>query len=219
MSEAKTSSQKYTAEEELAHALTHGLGAALSIAGLVLLVLRGVQTGDPWRVVSFAIFGTTMVLLYGASTLYHSLTNSPIRHVYKTLDHALIYVLIAGTYTPFLLVSLRGAWGWTLFGIVWGLTIAGIIFKICFAGRFRVVSTLLYLGMGWLCVIAAKPMLESVPAGSLGWLLAGGLAYSFGTLFYLRKSMKYHHAVWHLFVLAGTVCHFQAVYGYLAVMS
>ncbi len=219
MSQPKAHECSYSAKEELAHALTHGVGTALSVAGLVLLVVRAAHTGDPWRIVSFAIFGSTMVLLYGASTLYHSLTKSRIRHVFKTMDHALIYVLIAGTYTPFLLVTLRGPWGWTLFGIVWGLTVAGVIFKICFAGRFRGASTLLYLGMGWLGVIAAKPMFAALPTGGLWWLLAGGLAYSFGTLFYMRKSMAYHHAVWHLFVLAGTACHFQAVYSYIGVAA
>lgn len=217
MQNAPAAPQPYTAREEVAHAATHGIGALLSIVGLVLLVVRAAQTGDVWRVVSFAIFGTSMVLLYSASTLYHARVHSPRRRLYKIADHSLIYVLIAGTYTPFLLVSLRGAWGWSLFGVVWGLTLAGIAFKVWFAGRFRLVSTLLYLGLGWLCVIAAKPMLENVPTGSLWWLLAGGLSYSLGTFFYMRKSMRYHHAVWHLFVLAGTACHFQAVYGYLAV--
>ena len=209
----------YTTGEEIAHSVTHGIGAALSVAGLVLLILRAVQTGDPWRVVSFAIFGATMVLLYTASTLYHALIPPRARHVFKVLDHALIYVLIAGTYTPFLLVSLRGPWGWSLFGVVWGLTVAGVVFKTMFVGRFRLVSTLLYLGLGWMCVIAIKPMIANVPTGGLIWLLAGGLAYSLGTIFYMWKGMRYHHAVWHVFVLAGTACHFQAVYGYLAFVS
>ena len=211
-----TAPAEYTPREELAHAGTHGLGLALSIAGLVLLVVRAAHTGDPWRVVSFAIFGTSAVLLYGASTWYHARANSPRRKAYKAIDHAMIYVLIAGSYTPFLLVSLRGPWGWSMFGVIWGLTLVGIGFKAFFAGRFHLVSTLLYLGLGWMCVIAAKPMLESVPTGALWWLLAGGLAYSFGTIFYLWKRLLYHHAIWHLFVLAGTACHFVAVYAYLA---
>ena len=207
---------EYSPEEERAHALTHGLGLLLSIAGLVLLVVRAAHTGDPWRVVSFAIFGTSAVLLYGASTLYHLMVNSPRRQMYKAIDHAMIYVLIAGSYTPFLLVSLRGPWGWSMFGVIWGLTLVGIGFKAMFAGRFHLVSTLLYLALGWMCVIAIKPMLAHVPAGGMWWLLTGGLAYSFGTVFYMRGSLKYHHAIWHLFVLAGTACHFVAVYGFLA---
>jgi hemolysin III len=214
--DSNKSGSEYTHSEELAHAWTHGIGAALSIAGLVLLVVRAAQTGDVWRVVSFAIFGTSAVLLYGASTIYHASVNSPSRQKLKVVDHSMIYVLIAGSYTPFLLVSLRGPWGWSLFGVIWGLTIAGIAFKVFFAGRFNVISTLLYLGLGWMCVIAAKPMLDNVPSGALWWLLFGGLSYSLGTIFYLRKSMRYHHAVWHLFVLAGTACHFVAVYGYLS---
>ena len=206
----------YTAREEQAHALTHALGAVLSVAGLVLLVIRAANTGDVWRIVSFSIFGASMVLLYSASTIYHTLVDSPSRQKWKVLDHSMIYVLIAGSYTPFMLVSLRGPWGWSLFGVIWGLTIAGIAFKVFFAGRFKLVSTLLYLGLGWMCLIAAKPMLEHVPNGALWWLLAGGLFYSLGTIFYMRKSMLYHHAVWHLFVLGGTACHFQAIYGYLS---
>jgi len=212
----KTPAPEYTLREEIAHAGTHGLGAALSIVGLVLLIVRSSATGDPWKVVSFTIFGTSVVLLYGASTLYHAMVNSPRRSTFKALDHAMIYVLIAGTYTPFLLVSLRGPWGWSMFGVIWGLTLVGIGFKAFFAGRFNVVSTLLYLALGWICVIAIKPMIENVPAAGMWWLLGGGLAYSFGTIFYLWKRLAYHHAIWHLFVLAGTACHFVAVYEYLA---
>ncbi len=207
---------QYTRLEDLWSAVTHGAGTLLSVAGLVLLVLRAAGTGDPWIIVSFAIFGSSAVLLYGASTLYHSRAHTPSRHIFKKIDHALIFVLIAGTYTPFLLISLRGPWGWSLFGVIWGLAVLGIVFKVFFAGRFRLASTLIYLGMGWLCAIATRPMLDSVPAGGLFWLLAGGLAYSSGTLFYMRKSMRHHHTIWHVFVLVGTACHFQAIYGYLS---
>ncbi len=205
----------YTVGEEIAHSITHGLGAALSVAGLVLLVVRAVAVGDPWRVVSFAIFGTTLVLLYTASTMYHALTPRRAKSVFKVLDHAFIYVLIAGTYTPFLLVSLRGSWGWSLFGVVWGVTIAGIIFKVWFAGRFRLLSTLLYIALGWLCVVAIRPMMASVPPAGLVWLLAGGVAYTGGTVFYLWRGLRYHHAIWHVFVLTGSFCHFVAIYDYL----
>lgn len=205
-----------TIGEEVANAVTAGVGAALSIAGLVLLVLRALDTGDPWRVVSFTIFGVTMVLLYVVSTLYHSLTRTRARRLFKVLDHAFIYVLIAGTYTPFMLVYLRGPWGWSMFGTLWALAIAGVVFKIAHADHFRRASTLLYLAMGWLGVVAAKPLLDAVPASALLWLLAGGAVYSLGTLFYVWRGQRYHHAIWHLFVLGGTGCHYVAIYGHLA---
>lgn len=209
----------YSLGEEIAHSVTHGIGAALSVVALVLLVVRALGTGDPWRVVSFTIFGISMVLLYTASTLYHALIPPRARHVFQVLDHALIYVLIAGSYTPFLLVSLRGGWGWSMFGVVWGLAVVGVVFKTMFVGRFRLVSTLMYLGLGWMSLIAIKPMIANVPTGGLLWMLAGGIAYSLGTIFYMWKGLKYHHAVWHVFVLVGSACHFQAVYGYLAQTS
>jgi len=206
----------FTVGEEIAHSITHGLGAVLSVAALVLLVVRAVAGGDPWRVVSFAIFGTTLVLLYTASTLYHALTPTRAKSIFNVLDHAFIYLLIAGTYTPFLLVSLRGPWGWSMFGVVWGLAITGGVFKVWFTGRYRLLSTLLYVGLGWLSVIAIKPMLANVPPAGLGWLLAGGVAYTGGAVFYLWRNLRYSHAVWHVFVLAGSFCHFVAVYSYIA---
>jgi len=205
----------YSLGEEIAHSITHGLGVVLSVVGLVLLMVRAVRADDPWQIVSFAVFGATMVVLYTSSTLYHALKPPRARRVFKILDHGAIYLLIAGSYTPFLLVSLRGPWGWSMFGVVWGLAIGGIVFKVWFAGRFKLVSTLIYLGMGWLCAVATKPLLHSVPGPGLLWLLAGGLFYSGGTVFYLWRGMKYHHAVWHLFVLAGTCCHFWAIYEYV----
>jgi hemolysin III len=212
----RSAGQPHSVGEEVASAVTHGMGAALSIAGLVLLIARAVDTGDPWRVVSFTIFGVTMVLLYVVSTLYHSLSFTRVRPLFKVLDHAFIYVLIAGTYTPFMLVHLRGPWGWSMFGALWALAIAGIVFKFMYLDRFRRGSTFLYLAMGWLGVIAAKPLFDAVPSAALKWLLAGGAAYSLGTLFYAWRGQPYHHAVWHLFVLAGTGCHYVAVYGHLA---
>jgi hemolysin III len=206
----------YSLGEEIAHSVTHGVGAVASAVGLVLLILRASRTGDAWIVVSFAIFGATMLVLYCASTLYHALKPPRARRIFMILDHAAIYLLIAGTYTPFLLVSLRGAWGWSLFGVVWGLAIAGIVFKAFYAGRFRLLSTFLYLGMGWLVVIAIKPLIHDVPEGALLWVLAGGLIYTGGTVFYLWRGLKFHHAIWHLCVLAGSACHFWAVYAYLA---
>lgn len=211
-----TRRRRYSLGEEIAHSTTHGIGAALSVVGLVLMLVRAVRAGDPWLIVGCAVFGASMILLYTSSTLYHALIPPRARRVFQVLDHAFIYLLIAGTYTPFLLGPLRGPWGWSLFGVVWGLALAGVVFKVFFTGRFRLVSTLLYLGLGWLCVIALKPMIATVPKEGLVWLFAGGLAYSGGTVFYMWKRLRYHHAVWHVFVLAGTACHFQAVYGYVA---
>ncbi len=207
----------YSLGEEIAHSATHGFGALASVVGLVLMLIRSASDGDAWNVVSSAIFGATMIVMYASSTFYHALTPPRARRVFKILDHSAIYLLIAGSYTPFLLVSLRGGWGWSMFGVIWGLAAGGVVFKAFFAGRYKLVSTLIYLGMGWLCVIAIKPMLANVPSGALVRLLAGGVAYSLGTIFYMWRGMKYHHAVWHVFVLAGTFCHFLAVYGYLCV--
>lgn len=205
----------YSPREELANAITHAIGIALSVAGLALLVTTASLHGDAWQVVSVAIFGATLVLLYTASTLYHSFRQPETKRLLRKFDHAGIFLLIAGTYTPFLLVSLRGPWGWSLFGVVWGLGIAGVVMKFWLAGRFKVLSTLIYLGMGWIVVIALQPMLEAVPAGGLWLLLAGGLCYTGGTVFYLWKRLPYHHAVWHLFVLAGSICHWASIYGYI----
>ncbi|HQY05181.1 MAG TPA: hemolysin III family protein [Lacunisphaera sp.] len=205
----------YTAREELANSLTHGLGAVLSVAGLVLLVVFAARHGDAWHVVSTAIFGTTLVLLYTASTLYHSLRGERLKQRLQKFDHAAIFLLIAGTYTPFVLVPLRGPWGWSLFGIVWGLAIVGVALKFWFAGRFKLVSTLIYIGMGWLVVIAIKPLMAALPAGGVKLLVAGGLCYTGGAVFYLWKRLPYHHAVWHLFVLGGSACHWAAVFCYV----
>ena len=201
----------YSRGEELANALTHGIGAALSVAGLAVLVTLTSLHGDAWRVVATAIFGATLVLSYTTSTLYHSFRGEALKRLLRKFDHASIFLLIAGTYTPFLLVNLRGPWGWSLFGVIWGLALAGVVLKFWLAGRFRLGSTLLYIGMGWLVVIAVRPMLRVMPTDALWLLLAGGLSYTVGTLFYLWKRLPYHHAVWHLFVLGGSACHFFAV--------
>ncbi|HVS51075.1 MAG TPA: hemolysin III family protein [Opitutaceae bacterium] len=205
----------YTPREELANALTHGAGLALSIAALALLVTFASRHGDAWHVTSVAIFGATLVLLYTTSTLYHAFRRAGVKRVLRKFDHAAIFLLIAGTYTPFALVSMRGPWGWSLFGIVWLLAAAGIALKFWFTGRFRVGSTLIYLAMGWLIVIALRPMIAAVAPNGLWWLLAGGLCYTGGTVFYLWRRLPYHHAVWHLFVLGGSACHFFAVFGYV----
>lgn len=197
--------------EELANSITHGLGLALSIAGFVVLVVLAVIRGGAWLIVSCAVYGSTLVCLYTASTLYHSLRSGRAKRVFKILDHAAIYLLIAGTYTPFTLVNLRGGWGWTLFGIVWGLAVAGVVFKLWFVDHFQILSTVIYLAMGWLAVIAAKPLFQRVPTGGLYWLLAGGVLYTIGIAFYACRKVPYNHAIWHVFVLAGSICHYFAV--------
>jgi hemolysin III len=205
----------YTEREELANSLTHGLGAVLSVAGLVLLMVYAGLHGDGWHVVSTAIFGTTLVLLYTASTLYHSLRGERLKQRLQKFDHAAIFLLIAGSYTPFLLVTLRGPWGWSLFGVIWALAVAGVTLKFWLAGRFRVVSTLIYLAMGWLVLVAIKPLVATLPAGGMKLLVAGGLWYTGGAAFYLWKRLPYHHAIWHLCVLGGSACHWAAVFVYV----
>jgi hemolysin III len=211
----KNETYKQSLGEEIANAITHGIGALLSIAGLVILIVFASIKGDAWHIVSFSIFGTCLVLLYTASTLYHSLPGKRVKKVFRIMDHAAIYLLIAGTYTPFTLTLLRGGWGWSLFGIVWGLGLAGILFKVFFVNRFNVLSTIVYLLMGWMILIAGKPLIEHVPVNGLYFLLAGGAAYSLGTIFYLWEKLPFHHAIWHLFVLGGSICHFFAVLLYI----
>ncbi|MFW0780148.1 PAQR family membrane homeostasis protein TrhA [Rossellomorea marisflavi] len=191
-------------KEEIANAITHGIGLILSIPALIMLVLFAVDKGSAWHVVSFSIFGASMILLYLFSTLLHSFKPSKAKNVFAVLDHSAIYVLIAGTYTPLMLVSVRSALGWTLFGIVWGLAIVGIIFKCYFVDRFQIVSTLFYLVMGWLVLAAIKPLYESLTPAGFDLLLTGGILYSVGAIFYVWKKIPYNHAIWHLFVLAGS---------------
>ena len=195
---------------ELVNALTHGAGVVAGLAGGVVLIVFAALYGDVTKVVSSAVFAATLVLLYTASTLYHAARRPSLKARLKVFDHCAIYLLIAGTYTPFTLVGLRGGWGWSLFGVAWGLAVAGVVFKLFFTGRFPRVSTAIYVGMGWMAVIAIQPMLERLSVATLAWLVAGGLAYTAGTVFYHNRR-PYAHAVWHLFVLAGSVCHFAAV--------
>ncbi len=205
----------YTEREELANSVTHAMGAVLSVVGLVLLVVYAGQYGDAWHLVSTAIFGITLVLLYTTSTLYHSFRGERPKQVLQKFDHAAIFLLIAGSYTPFALVTLRGPWGWSLFGVVWGLAVAGVTIKFWLAGRFRVVSTLIYVAMGWLVLVAIKPLVAVLPVGGMKLLVAGGLCYTGGAAFYLWKRLPYHHAIWHLWVLAGSACHWAAVFIYV----
>ena len=197
--------------EEIANAVTHGIGLLLSIAGFVVLLVFAILHGAASHIVACAIYGATLICLYAASTLYHAVISPRLKRALKIFDHSAIYLLIAGTYTPFLLLNLRGAWGWSLFGVVWGLAFAGIVFKFWFVDHFQHLSTAIYVAMGWLVIIAAKPVIEHVPTVTLLWIVAGGLLYSSGVVFYVWKRLPYSHVVWHLFVLAGSTCHYFAV--------
>ena len=197
--------------EEIANAITHGIGALLAIAALVVLVVLAAMRGTVWHVVSFSIFGTTLVLLYFASTLYHSLTFTRARGLFHKFDHISIYLLIAGTYTPFCLTALRGWIGWTVFGIVWTCAIIGAVIKAISIGSKVRLSTILYVMMGWVILIAIKPLYEAMSFNGFMFLIAGGVSYTLGTFFFMRDQVKYNHSVWHLFVLGGSVLHFFSV--------
>ena len=197
--------------EEIANTVTHGVGLLLSIAGFVVLLVFAMLRGTVWHVVACTIYGATLICLYSASTLYHAAASARLKRALKIFDHSAIYLLIAGTYTPFLLLNLRGPWGWSLFGVIWGLALAGILFKFWFVDHWEHLSTAVYVLMGWLVLVATKPVLAHVPSTTLLWLLAGGLFYSAGVIFYVWKQLPYNHAVWHVFVLAGSTCHYFAV--------
>jgi hemolysin III len=202
--------------EEIANSITHGIGAALAVAGLVVLVVYAALYGDAWRIVSFSVYGATLIVLYLISTLYHSFTGPRVKKLFQVLDHCSIYLLIAGTYTPITLTVLRGPWGWTLFGLIWGLAITGIVLKVFLIGRLKALSVVLYIAMGWLVVIAVKPLIAAVDHGMIVWLVIGGVSYTSGVIFYLAKRLPYHHAVWHLFVLGGSISHYFGILFYLA---
>jgi len=214
MSEAQEIAQ-YSFLEEIFNSITHGIGALVSIAALVLLVVFSSIYGSLSHIISCAIFGSTLVLLYTASTLYHSFQKPKLKHLFKIFDHSCIYVLIAGTYTPFMLVTIRGVLGWSMFALVWSLTVIGVLFKVFFVHRFNIISTIAYILMGWIIIIAIKPLFQTLPEGGLVWLICGGLAYTLGTVFYAWKRLPFNHAIWHLFVLTGSVCHFCAVMFYV----
>ncbi|MDT7808113.1 MAG: hemolysin [Acidobacteriota bacterium] len=201
--------------EEVANCITHGVGLALSVVGFVALLMLALADGDAWHVLSGTVYGASLVTLYLASTLYHGARTPRAKHVLQVLDHCCIYILIAGTYTPFTLVTLRGGWGWTLFGLVWGFALAGILFRVRFGTRYRPVTVASYVMLGWLCVIAVKPILATVPLAALAWIAAGGLAYTTGVFFFASKRIPHGHAIWHLFVLCGSVCHYVAVVLYV----
>jgi len=207
---------EYTPGEEVANAVTHGVATGLSVGGLSALTALGVVRGATGgQVASLAVYGTTLVLTHLASTLYHSLRSRRAKTVFRVLDHASIYLLIAGTYTPFLVIRLWNPWGWALLGVVWTMAAAGIVFKSLFLGRLRKASVATYVAMGWLVVVASRQILEHVPLGALGLLLAGGVVYTLGTIFYAWKRIPFNHAIWHLMVLAAGMCHYFAIFLYL----
>lgn len=206
---------RYSLREEIANSLTHGLGAVLAIAGLAVLTAFAARHGNVWHVVGCSIFGSALILCFTTSTLYHGIQAEGAKRLLRALDHSAIFLLIAGTYTPFLLVNLRGPWGWSLFAVVWTLTFAGILLRLLLRGRRHGLIVSLYLLMGWSIVVALPPLLEHVGAGGLTLLAAGGLAYTAGVGFYLWRRLPYHHALWHGFVLAGAALHFFAVLFYV----
>jgi hemolysin III len=210
-----TAAPSYTTGEEIANSITHGVGLLLAIAGLAVLTAVAGRLGDVWYMVSCIVFATTLILQYTFSTLYHSIQLPRAKSVLRVFDHSAIFLLIAGTYTPFMLVNLRGVWGWSLFGVVWTLALLGVLFQVSLLKRWQGISLTIYIGMGWVILVAIKPMLDTVAVGGLVLLLLGGLAYTSGVVFYLWKRLRYHHAIWHGFVLAGSVLHFFAVLFYV----
>lgn len=205
----------FSKQEEIANSITHGIGVLLSISALVILIIYASLYGTAWHIVSFTIFGVTMFLLYMSSTLLHSLPEGKAKDIFEIFDHSSIYFFIAGTYTPFLLIVIKGAMGWTLFGVVWGLAIAGTIFKCFFVKKYLFTSTLLYVVMGWLIIFAWKSLAANLSPEGMTYLIIGGALYTLGAIFYVWRGFKYHHAVWHLFVMAGSTAHFFCVLFYV----
>ncbi|MCF6347476.1 MAG: hemolysin III family protein [Flavobacteriaceae bacterium] len=205
----------YNSTEEKINVITHAIGLVLSIVALVLLIIHASNNGSARHIVSFTIFGASLIVLYSASTLYHYSKSPNLRHKLNILDHASIYILIAGTYTPFTLVTLKGWLGWTIFGITWGIAILGVVLKLFYTGRFDKISTIAYVAMGWIIIFAIKPLIENLPLNGLYWLLAGGISYTVGAVLYSIPKIKYNHAIFHVFVLLGSFSHFMAIYYYV----
>lgn len=213
--EQHTQGPIYSLSEEIAHALTHGLGLVASVGGLVTLVAAAWLRGDAWHIAGGSIFGATLVLLYASSTLYHGSRSPRVKRLFQRFDHAAIFLLIAGTYTPYTLVTLGGRWGWSMFGVTWGLAIVGILLETISRGRLRRLQLVMYLALGWIIVIAARPLVQSLSTGGLALLMAGGLFYTLGVTFFVWRRLRFHHAVWHVFVLGGSICHFFSVLLYV----
>ncbi|MFD2191435.1 PAQR family membrane homeostasis protein TrhA [Pistricoccus aurantiacus] len=213
-SDRHLNSNEYSVVEELWHSISHGIGALLSLVGMVVLIILAslMAPTDAWTLVGVSLYGTTLVLLYSASTLYHAARQPRWKRLFKLLDHCAIYTLIAGTYTPFLLVNLRGSLGWTLFGVVWSLALGGIVLKLIWPQRFGVLRVAIYLIMGWLILVAAGEMSQRLTSITIALLVAGGITYTLGVIFYAIPAIPFHHTIWHFFVLGGSVCHYFAVY-------
>ena len=205
----------FTRKQELGNAISHASGAVFSLVAFVLLIVFATRQGNVWHVVSVTIYGSTMILLYTCSTLLHSLPQGRAKNVFEIMDHAAIYLFIAGTYTPLLVILVRGWEGWTLLGVIWGIAVAGVVFKVFFVKKFLILSTLGYIAMGWLAVLAVNPIIHVLPLSGVLYLFAGGLLYTLGSVFYVWRKLTYHHTIWHLFVLAGSVCHFILVLFYV----
>jgi len=205
----------YSPIEEKINIISHAIGFMLSIVALVLLITHANLHGDVWHIVSFSIFGASLIILYAASTFYHSAKKSELRNRLEIIDHASIYVLIAGTYTPFALVTLNGTTGWVIFGTSWGLALTGIILKLFFTGKYNLILTIMYVLMGWVILFAIKPLINNLPLGGLLWLFAGGISYTIGAILYSIKKIKFNHAIFHIFVLIGSFCHFMSVFFYV----
>lgn len=201
--------------DEWANCLTHAIGLVLSFIGLILLIQSPVRENDYWRLLNFTIYGGSLITLYAASTCYHAVRRPKLKRLFRIIDHCAIYVLIAGSYTPFTMLLLGGIWGWTLFSIIWSLAVLGIFMKLFYMHRFKILSTSLYLFMGWLVIIAVEPLMERFHSAGLYWLLAGGLCYTFGIIFFALDKRRFYHAIWHLFVLGGSICHYVAILFYL----
>lgn len=208
--------RRQTVGEEIANSVSHGIGLALALIATPVLIVAAARAGSAWNLVGVSVFATSMVLLYLASTLYHAFTHDRLKRVFRVLDHGAIFLLIAGTYTPFTLGAMRGPIGWTLFGLIWSMAVFGLTTKAIFGAHHKWLTVPLYLAMGWLAVIVAPQLLFRMPVAALLWLLAGGLAYTAGVLCFKAHSIRYSHFAWHLFVIAGTVCHFFAVLWYSA---
>lgn len=207
-----------TRAEEIGNALTHAVGALLSIVAIILLTSFAPHQNDTVKLVSGIVFGCTLLLMYVSSTVYHSMNCPKVKHLFRILDHASIYLLIAGSYTPFVLVTLKGSLGWTMFTIIWSLAFAGVLFKLFFVHKFELLSTIIYLLMGWMALIVVKPLYQLLPLAGLAYIVAGGLCYSVGVIFFIWERLKFSHVLWHLFVLAGSTCHFLAVLLYVVIL-
>lgn len=215
MTSKRTFLPSYTLGEELVNSISHGIGAGLSVAALVLCIVQAAVNGNAWGVVSSCIYGSSLIILYCMSTLYHAITNKTARKVFRVFDHTSIFFLIAGTYTPITLVTLKGPLGWTMFGIVWVAAILGIVLNSVSIEKFKVFSMICYVGMGWAVMIGIKEVMMALPKTGFTFLLIGGIMYTFGLIFYALKKYKYMHGIWHVFVLAGSILHFFCIYGYV----